>query len=115
MSGYTQTFNVKDRSSGFVPKNYTSDRHWKVDDYSFYLQDNWKLQCRLTVNLGVRYEYYSPVKERNGLVLLPQLSNNDVIGTLRSNAMLNFARDPGAALPPRPQQLRPQRRPGLGV
>ena len=27
---------------------------------------------RLTLNLGVRYEYYTPVKEQNGLALLPQ-------------------------------------------
>jgi len=90
VSGYTQTYNVQNRTSGFVP-NFTQDRHWKVDDYSFYMQDNWKLHRRLTVNLGVRYEYYSPVQEQNGLVLLPQLGSSDAISTLRSNATLDFA------------------------
>ena len=31
-------------------------------------------RARLTLNLGVRYEYYTPVKEQNGLALLPQLA-----------------------------------------
>src|SRR4029077_5232749 len=90
VSGYTQTFHVQNRTSGFVP-SFTQDRHWKVNDYSFYVQDNWKLHRRLTVNLGMRYEYYSPVQEQNGLTLLPQLVNNNAVSTLLSNATLDFA------------------------
>jgi len=97
VSGYTQTFNVQNRTSGYVA-NYTQDRHWKIDDYSGYVQDNWKPHRRLTLNLGVRYEYYSPVQERNGLVLLPQLGNSDAVSTLRSNATLDFASGSGAPL-----------------
>ncbi len=29
-----------------------------------YLQDNWKLTPRLTLNYGLRYEHYSPIEER---------------------------------------------------
>ena len=89
VSGYTQTFNVKDQKSGFVP-NQTQDRHWTFSDYSFFVQDNWKLNRRLTVNLGLRYEYYTPVKEQNGVVLLPQLVNNNPLTTLFGNGTLNF-------------------------
>ncbi|MBY0507463.1 MAG: TonB-dependent receptor [Bryobacteraceae bacterium] len=32
--------------------------------YSFYFQDDWKLTNRLTVNLGLRYEYASPFVEK---------------------------------------------------
>ncbi len=90
LTSYTQTFNVKTQTSGYV-SNYTQDRHWTFSDYSGYVQDNWKATRQLTLNLGLRYEYYSPVKEQNGLVLLPQLINNNPITTLLSNATLNFA------------------------
>jgi len=32
--------------------------------YAFYFQDDWKLTPRLTVNLGARYEYISPWREK---------------------------------------------------
>jgi hypothetical protein len=97
VSSYSQTYNVTGRSSGFV-SGATNDRHYMVDDHSAYLQDNWRVHRRLTLNLGVRYEYYTPVKEQNGLVLLPQLINNNPIDTLRSNATLDFASGSGTPL-----------------
>lgn len=33
---------------------------------SVYFQDDWKLNPRLTLNLGVRYDYYEPFKENSG-------------------------------------------------
>ncbi len=34
--------------------------------YAFYVQDNWKVSPKLTVNLGVRYELFSPIGEQFG-------------------------------------------------
>jgi hypothetical protein len=33
---------------------------------SAYVQDDWRVTQRLTVNLGVRYDYYQPYKENSG-------------------------------------------------
>lgn len=46
------------RNTG-VPYTVTTDV-----SYNFFFQDDWKVSGKLTVNLGVRYEYNRPVRER---------------------------------------------------
>jgi Carboxypeptidase regulatory-like domain/TonB dependent receptor len=33
---------------------------------AFYFQDDWKVSPKLTLNLGLRWDYFSPIKETNG-------------------------------------------------
>ena len=33
---------------------------------AFYFQDDWRITPKLTVNLGLRYDYFSPIRETNG-------------------------------------------------
>ncbi len=87
---YSQNFNITNRTSGFVP-GAQSLRHYTLNDYAAYVQDNWRLSKRLNLNLGLRYVTYSVVNERDGLQLLPNLVNNNTIATLFSNATLDFA------------------------
>ena len=55
---------------------WISHLHQNMD--SAYVQDDWKVKPKLTLNLGVRWEYGSPYSERNG-----NLSNfNPVTGTM---------------------------------
>ena len=38
-------------------------REMRSNDVSFFVQDNWKVRTDLTLNLGLRYEYFSPLTD----------------------------------------------------
>ena len=90
VEGYAQTFNVTSRTSGYVP-GAPRTRHNSLNNLAGYFQDSWRLRKRLTLNLGVRYDYWASVDERDGLALIPIVTKNDPIATLLSNATLDFA------------------------
>ena len=90
ISSATQTFNVNSATSGFVP-GATNLRELSWDTFAGYIQDNWKVRPGLTLNLGVRYEYWTPLDEKNSLFLTPVLKNDDLKATLLDpNAVLDF-------------------------
>lgn len=88
VSSATQTFNVTGRTSGYVP-GATNFRQMRQQNYSLYFSDTWRVSQRLTLTLGTRWEYYTPVDEVNSLFLLPQGDN--YVTALRSNSTLDFA------------------------
>ncbi len=45
----------------------------KANEWSFYVQDDWKVTSNLTLNLGVRYDIYPGFSERDG-----RLANFDI-------------------------------------
>jgi outer membrane receptor protein involved in Fe transport len=51
-------------------------RHFRTGYYGLFAQDDWKFRPNLTLNAGLRYEYYTPVSETQGL-----LSNLVLAGT----------------------------------
>ena len=85
-----QTFNVRDRSSGFV-SGQNERRRFRYDTVASYFQDSFKLLPRMTVNLGVRWEYFGRVDERDGLMLLPVQKEDTLVETLLTDAELDFA------------------------
>ncbi len=67
----TQTFNVTDANSGYVA-GAPQRRDLRYHALGFYGGDTWRLRQNLTFNVGLRYDYYSPAREVNGLGLLPR-------------------------------------------
>jgi hypothetical protein len=47
-----------------VPTDFRKDT--RSDLYALFLQDNYKLRPNLTVTLGLRWEYFGPISEKNG-------------------------------------------------
>jgi Carboxypeptidase regulatory-like domain len=43
-------------ASSFEQLNYLYGKHWVNNNYGFYFNDNWHIQPRLTLNLGLRFD-----------------------------------------------------------
>ena len=83
ISQVSTTFQVKDQSSGYV-SGYPNDRNYNLDTITSYVQDNWRLKPNFTVRAGLKWEYNSPISERDNLGFLPVLNGQGFTAALAS-------------------------------
>lgn len=69
-----QAFNVTSQTSGFVP-GATNGRKYLGEQYAAYVADQWRIRKDLTLNVGVRYDYYTPVRSGDGLFFEPVIAD----------------------------------------
>jgi len=68
--GYTYT------TPGGVAYPFNTYRYWRQTWFDPYIQDDWKITKRLTLNLGVRYEWASnPTTVKEPVFVIPNLSS----------------------------------------
>jgi hypothetical protein len=48
-------------------------------EYAGYFQDNWRVTPRLTLNLGLRYEYNTPLREKNHMLTSFDLASHAIV------------------------------------
>jgi hypothetical protein len=74
VSQVAQTFQVRDQSSGYVA-GIPSDENYTLDNAAAYVQDNWRWKPNFTLRAGVKWEFYSPLREDDNLALLPVIGD----------------------------------------
>ena len=75
-SGFA-SFLVGLSDGGSINNLHNIDYHHQV--YAFYAQDDWKVTPKLTLNLGLRYELFTTIKERNNELGTFDLSTGTLI------------------------------------
>src|SRR5262245_55569318 len=66
----SNTFNVTSKTSGYVAGAPTIQT-FNYDDHAFYVTDQWRAKPNLTLNLGMRYEFFTGITDPRGLRLEP--------------------------------------------
>jgi carboxypeptidase family protein/TonB-dependent receptor-like protein len=85
------TYNATSPTSGYV-QGAGSIRNEAYDNFALYVADQWRVTPRLTLSLGLRYELYTPISERDRLFIQPVVAGGQTgqQAVLNPNGSFNF-------------------------
>jgi len=82
-----------------VPIGGNPKGHWRVTEFEPYFQDDWKVNHKLTINIGTRYYFYIPYHD----ITKPQTLDSNFIPSLYSQSVAalldssgNIVKDPAS-------------------
>lgn len=89
IGGASQTANLLSAAEGYSFGPQTLNLKYKI--YSTYVSDQWRLRPNFTVNLGLRYEYYTPLHNPEVVYLEPVIPDvNNLSSVATTGNVLNF-------------------------
>lgn len=68
---------VYNSSGQLQPVGTPSDRSFATQEYEGYFQDSWRIRPNFTLNYGVRWSTSTPVYEKNGIQVVPDVNLTD--------------------------------------
>ncbi|HEY6217946.1 MAG TPA: carboxypeptidase-like regulatory domain-containing protein [Pyrinomonadaceae bacterium] len=68
---------VYNPSGQLQPVGTPSERAFKTQEYEGYLQDSWRMRPNFTLNYGIRWSTSTPVYEKNGVQVVPNVNLTD--------------------------------------
>ena len=68
---------VYDGNGALQQVGTATDRAFATQEYEWYFQDSWRMSPNLTLNYGIRWSTSTPVYEKNGLQVVPNVSLTD--------------------------------------
>jgi len=77
---------VYDAGGQLQPVGTPTDRAFATQEYEAYIQDSWRMRPNFTFNYGLRWSTSTPVYERNGLQVVPNVSLTDYFNQRRASA-----------------------------
>ena len=68
---------VYDASGQLKSVGTPSERAFKTQEYEGYFQDSWRMRPNFTLNYGIRWSTSTPVYEKNGVQVVPNVNLTD--------------------------------------
>src|SRR5262249_34890618 len=78
------------RDGTVFPTPYVPRREFINNEFEWYVQDQWKLARNLTLTAGLRYSYFAPPYEKNGLQVRANFDVNDWFATRRDGGAVGI-------------------------